>query len=99
MSFACEACHPVPRRIGRCRGVAKQRWSTDTQIDIQGHVEISDVALTWSGWPDSNRRPLRPEQGQVPLGTCAFAYTAWSRRWGSSGSYGTGGPPSHETPP
>jgi hypothetical protein len=37
--------------------------------------------LSWSGWPDSNRRPLDPQQCQGTWQSLEILRLSWPRHW------------------
>ena len=52
-----------------------------------------------SGWRDSNPRPLRPEQGQVPRLTWVCRESNWSGRWSALLFVGAGSGPTNDRLP
>ncbi len=46
------------------RALERQPWP-----DFRGKVQVVGLLFPWSGWPDLNRRPLRPERSALP--SCA----------------------------
>ncbi len=84
------------RSLARCRchgshlpGHGLRRIVTQlvTQHMQKATCEAHKWPLTWSGWPDLNRRPLRPEPGTHP-----FDHTGQTRLRRSAAVTGSGSP-------
>ncbi len=61
----------TPQALKRL-GEQLESWALLYFVAVQGRkrpLPAWGVALTWSGWPDLNRRPLRPERSALP--SCA----------------------------